>query len=159
MKENASACRLVSPFLVPTYQEVVLLMVKVCAVFNVVVGGVVAVAGLFWTLLAIGFTEGRAALVIEALVILGPLVLTGILHVVSGEILLGTAPTVSGKALLFQGLAAFFAILFCVVMWIVNFRDTRDQGAGILMLLPSGFALVAVTELVFLWGDWKKGKS
>ena len=134
-------------------------MSKCCAwlniLFNILVGSVTALGGLNLAVLAIGFGGSPA----EILAVVGPLIVGGLLYAFSGAILWWSRPSVSGKALIVQGLAVLFGIAYCLIMFGNTEYDSYDEEHRLFMAVPAIGVLLVSIQLVYLFSKWlRKGE-
>ena len=147
-------------------------MLRFCAAFNVLVGAVATVFSVGLSLLGIGLGGGWSIdAFLEVLLLFGPLCFSGILYALSGVMLWRSLPTVTGKAICFQGIAWILSFAYCLI-WFVTLKGQfgvggQDRGPGepydeeivMFVFIPTAALLLVAIQLTYLWTKWKQQSS
>ena len=130
-------------------------MIKTCAWFNIVVGSIATLGGLNLFFLGYGLAGSSFRSFIWALIFFGPLFLAGLLYFSSGVILMRSLPSVSGKALIYQGLAVILGIGYCLGWMTVGRLDPYNEVVLLFVFIPAAGLLMAIIEFGYLWKKWQ----
>lgn len=142
-------------------------MLRLCAVFNVLVGTLATVVSVGIGLFVAGWgADWSARIILEVLVILGPLCFSGILYISSGVALWRSHPAVKGRVLVYQGSAWLLCCAYCLIFFITIGGKVGVGGHGIghpydeeivmFLFIPAAGLLLVGVELCYLWNKWKQ---
>jgi hypothetical protein len=149
-----------------------MVMLRSCAVFNILIGTLAMLTGLGVSCLAIGLGGGYSfGAILEVLVFMGPLIIAGSLYVSSGVILWRSLPRVTGKVIWLQGTAWVLCLTYCLI-WFVSLEgrfgsggqerkpgDPFDEEIVMWVFIPAAALLLVAIEFAYLWNKWKQNSD